>query len=449
MIHALKPMSIEKSYDYIIIGSGPGGATLAKELSRKTKSILIIEYGPKFTKTGAIRVAPIFFNKEKMYPKTDSGIWVGRARILGGSSYVAMGNAVTPPRKIFREWEIDLSEELESARRDLRVNPMPSHFMGEGTRRINEAAKSLGWEMKPTSKCVDFTKCKNCGQCMFGCPTGAKWTALEFIDEATSNGAELLLDTEVMEVLHEKGRVTGIRANNKGNTFQIDGKNIILSTGALETPRILQNSGIPEAGKGLAMDVYQPAYGYTEDVGMKNEIILGTYLEQLIEEKEFFAAPYMYTPLYLVKDIEGYAPEKLNLFNQMKIVFKSRKIKANRLIGMMTKIRDEMNGEVSNDGIIHKPLTKKDKEKLEEAYDINRRILIAAGANPERIYQGSYESGHPCCTASIGKVVNEHQETRIKGLFVSDASIFPSPLGMPTILTIVAFSKRLAKYLLS
>lgn len=449
MIHTLEQMSIEKNYDYIIVGSGPGGATLAKELSGKTRNILIIEYGPKFTKTGAVRVIPIFLNKEKVHPKTDGGIWVGRTRILGGSSYVAMGNAVTPPKRIFEEWGIDLSQELESARKDLRVNLMPAYFMGEGTKRINEAVKSLGWEMKQTPKCVDFTKCQNYGQCMFGCPTGAKWTALEFIGEATENGAELLLDTEVTEVLHENGRVTGISATRKGNTFQIYGKNIILSAGALETPRILQNSGILEAGKGLAMDVYQATYGYTEDVGMKNEIILGTYLEQLIKEKEFFAAPYMYIPLYLVKDIEGYAPEKLSLTNQIKIAFKSRRINANRLIGMMTKIRDEMNGEVSNDGTIRKKLTKKDKEKLEEAYEINRKILIAAGANPKRIHKSSYESGHPCCTASIGKIINEHQETRIKGLFVSDASIFPSPLGMPTILTIVAFSKRLAKYLLS
>ena len=52
-------------------------------------------------------------------------------------------------------------------------------------------------------------------------------------------------------------------------------------------------------------------------------------------------------------------------------------------------------------------------------------------------------------TAPIGKVVDENQETKITNLFVSDASVFPSPLGMPPILTIVALSKKLAKYLLA
>ena len=60
-----------------------------------------------------------------------------------------------------------------------------------------------------------------------------------------------------------------------------------------------------------------------------------------------------------------------------------------------------------------------------------------------------YYSGHPCCTAPIGKVVDENQETKITNLFVSDASVFPSPLGMPPILTIVALSKKLSKYLLA
>jgi choline dehydrogenase-like flavoprotein len=157
----------------------------------------------------------------------------------------------------------------------------------------------------------------------------------------------------------------------------------------------------------------------------------------------------MYIPLYLVRDIEGYAPVKISIANQIKIALRAKRINAKRLIGMMTKIRDEISGEVGNDGTIRKTLTKRDKEKLDEAHEINKKILIAAGANPKTILKGIYESGHPCCTAPIGKIIDENQETEIKGLFVSDASIFPSPLGMPPILTIVAFSKRLARYLLS
>jgi len=441
-------MFSKKVYDYIIVGTGPGGGTVAKELSDGKRSLLIVEFGPRLDKTGFMKVTrKAFMGKDKRPLRSDGDVWIGRARILGGSSYVNMGGAATPPEKIMDEWGIDLAEELESARIDLRVNPTPEEFMGQGTKRINDAAESLGWEMIPTPRSVDFTKCINCGLCMFGCPTGAKWTSLDFIDEAMANGAELLLETEVKWIDHKSGKVTGITAIQKGQEIEIEAEKVILSAGALGTPIILQNSGIIDAGKGLANDIFQTTYGYTEDVGMQGEIVMATYLEQMIEERELFPAPYMYIPFFIQRDIDGKYPEKLGKLQEAQMFLKSKTIDANHLIGMMTKIRDERTGEVLNDGIVSKGLTDKDQAKIDEAFEINSKILIAAGADPKTIFRGVYESGHPCCTAAIGEIVDVNQETEIEGVFVSDASVFPSPLGMPPTLTIVALSKRLAKHL--
>jgi choline dehydrogenase-like flavoprotein len=443
-------MNIEEEYDYIIVGTGPGGATVAKELAAANKRILMIEYGPRLTQTGYLKVSrKAFLGKDNRMLRSEEGIWIGRTRILGGSSYVAMGNAVTPPTDILDEWGIDLSRELESARKDLRVNPMPDEFIGQGTRSINRGAVSLGWEMKPTPKCVDFSKCKACGMCMFACPRGAKWTSLEFVDDAVKNGAHLLLDTEVARVTHKNGRASGVNAVRGKERIEITAPNIVLAAGGLATPVILQNSGINEAGKGLTLDVFQTTYGYTDADGMKNEIILATYLEQLIGEKEMFTAPYMYHPTLVAIYANDRKSTSANLFNQMKFSLEGMRYNTNKMIGLMTKIRDEPNGEVMNDGTVHKALTPGDKAKLDEAHEINKQILIAAGARPESIFRTSYESGHPACTAAIGKIIDFNQETGIKGLFVSDASAFPSPLGMPPILTIVALSKRLANFLTS
>lgn len=440
-------MGIDRRYDYIVVGTGPGGGTVARELASLKKKILIVEYGPKLTKSGFWNVAPkAFLEKTKKALRSDGDIWFGRARILGGSSYVAMGNAATPPQKILDEWDVELSEELDWAKNALKVTPMPEEFMGPGTRCLNRAAASLGWEMIPTPKCVDFEKCTRCSLCMFGCPKGAKWTSVEFIEDALSNGAKLLLETEVTQIIHNNGKVAGISAFHKGKKIEFVAENVILSAGALSTPIILQRSGIP-AGKGLAGDIFQTTYGSHPDVGMKGEIILASYLESVIEKKELFPAPYMYIPFIVQRDRDGGFPEKMGKPQQAKILMKSRKVDTSRLIGMMTKIRDARTGEVRQDGSIGKHLTSRDKAKLDEAHHINRQILIAAGAHPETIFTGVYESGHPCCTAAIGEVVDKNQETEISGLYVSDASVFPSPLGIPPILTIVAISKRLANYL--
>jgi choline dehydrogenase-like flavoprotein len=441
---------MDKEYDYIIVGTGPGGSTVAKELAATKNRVLMIEYGPRLTATGFMKIGrnKVFRDDNNNLLHSEEGIWIGRTRMLGGSSYVAMGNAVTPPNGILDEWGIDLSGELESARKDLRVNPIPESFIGPATQKINQGALSLGWEMKPTPKCVDFSKCKACGMCMFGCPYGAKWTSLEFVEDAVKNGADLLLDTEVIRVTHKNGKATGVNAIRGKEQLELQARNIVLSAGGIGTPVILQNSGISEAGRGLALDIFQTTYGYTDFVGMKNEIILSTYLEKHIEEKELFAAPYMYLPILIAMYAKDEKSTRMNLFDQMKLFLESTRVNTKHLSGMMTKIRDERTGRVMPDGRIYKTVTKRDKAKLDEAHEINKQILIAAGAKPETIFRTAYESGHPACTAAMGEVIDRNQESRIKGLFVSDASAFPTPLGMPPILTIVALSKRLARLLI-
>jgi choline dehydrogenase-like flavoprotein len=431
-------------YDCIVVGSGPGGATVARELAETIARVLIIESGPRLNKTGFFNIAPrAFLDRDRTATVSDGGVWFGNPRLLGGASYVAMGNAADPPPKILDEWNMDLSRELAWARKSLRVNPMPEELMGEGTRRINQGADSLGLKMTPTPKCVDFSKCIGCGLCMFGCPTGAKWTTLEFIDHAQKNGADVLTETHAVKVIHRDGRVGGVEAIRKGRLERFFAPLVILASGALSTPLILGNSGIP-AGTGLAGDVFQTTYGYHPETGMKGEIILGSYLESVIEDRELFPAPYMYIPFLVYKDKIGGFPAKISLAQQAKYLMLSKSIDTRHLLGMMTKIRDERTGKVNGDGSIEKKLTEKDMAKLREAHQLNREILIASGVEEPSVFTGVYESGHPCCTAAIGEVVDDNQETEISGLFVSDASVFPSPLGMPPILTLVALSKQLA-----
>ena len=54
-------MILKKRYDYIVVGTGPGGKMVARELASKKRSVLILEYGPRFNKTGFLKVAPRLF----------------------------------------------------------------------------------------------------------------------------------------------------------------------------------------------------------------------------------------------------------------------------------------------------------------------------------------------------------------------------------------------------
>ena len=113
----------------------------------------------------------------------------------------------------------------------------------------------------------------------------------------------------------------------------------------------------------------------------------------------------------------------------------------------MVKTADEAKGYIDDDGEVVKINTIQDIRFLAEGVATAGFILREAGVDPSTIGSTVYRGAHPGGTAAIGKVVDSNQETKIKGLFVSDASVLPISPGKPPILTILALSKRLADYL--
>lgn len=69
-------MTLEKRFDYIIVGSGPGGASLAKELSNLTPHarVLIVEYGPRLLKTGIRNTSSssILYDNARAYGRNEA-----------------------------------------------------------------------------------------------------------------------------------------------------------------------------------------------------------------------------------------------------------------------------------------------------------------------------------------------------------------------------------------
>ena len=413
---------------FLIIGSGAGGATLAKELATRGKNVAVVEKGG-FHKVGTERRALKFYTG-RLGPAevSDEGIELFRAIMVGGTTTVTLGNGVRALQEELEQRGVGLEKEFKEAEKELGVAPMPESLMGERARALRDASLELGYEVKPMPKFIDFKRCRSCGLCVTGCQYGAKWTALKPLAEARRAGARLLTNTAVEEVLHQGGEVKGVRARGPSGSRELLAEKVILSAGGLGTPVILQRSGL-EAGDGLFADLFVNTYGMIEERGMEDEQGMATVIDQFHDSDGFIISPILDT--------------RLHMFLSLPLLRKARALKRDRMLGLMTKIADDSFGKVDSDGKLHKPLTENDLKKLEKGVELCEKILSQAGADPNSFLTTRVRGAHPGGTAAVGRVTNREFETEVDGLFVCDASLLPKAPGNPPVLTIVALAKKL------
>ncbi|MGB9937715.1 MAG: GMC family oxidoreductase N-terminal domain-containing protein [Methanobacterium sp.] len=428
------------TFDVAVIGTGAGGATAARELSKMGFKVLILEKGKRH-KTGTsanhIKSIPIKMNMNLAEKDKDIDFLRAPGELMyieevGGTTPVALANAcyacstcyANSATTQFKIHDLDLFKELIDASKDLNVSPFPADLMGPATRKMVESGESLGFFMEPMPKFIDFSKCNGCGLCIQGCMEGAKWDSTHFINEAVSEGATLITDFEVTRIIHENRAVKGIEGIFGDKIKSYDAKRVIIASGALNTPQILNNSGITEnVGEGLFCDLFITVGGYLKDINYHKEIPMAV-------KSEF--GPYFLSP---------------HFSNQLVSLIENKGFKANPedVIGIMVKIADDANGVINEDKSIEKTLTERDRSLLKEGYEKSVKLLTEMGVNESSIVSTPIRGAHPGGTASIGKVVDNNLETEIKGLYIADASVIPQAPGRPPILTITALAKRLAK----
>lgn len=439
-------------YDVIVIGTGAGGSTAARELSSEGLNVLILEKGKSYKagtaanhiKTTSIDLKPdeldiqkisrnrkLNFNPDYDFFNFPSELL--HVEGIGGTTTVTLANACYSCSACYhnsaitqlKSHDLNLFEELIETSGDLNVSPLPREFMGPATIKIAKAAEELGYIVEPMPKFIDFDKCNNCGLCINGCPLGAKWDAGHFVEEATQNGATLIEDFKVNRVLHQNGRVTGVEGRTEDDKVKkFSAKKVVLSAGSLNTPHVLRNSGIKEGvGEGLFVDLFITIGGYLKDAGLNREIPMGI-------KSEF--GPYFMSP---------------HFSNQLVSFIQEKGFDAadEDILGIMVKIADDATGNVLEDGTIEKKLTTNDVELLKEGYHKSVEVLIEAGVDESSIVCTPIRGAHPGGTAAIGRVVDGSLETSIEGLFVADASVIERAPGRPPILTITAIGKNVAK----
>ena len=423
--------------DVVIAGSGPAGTTVARELSKIGKSVILIEKGVHRHKaTGHVA---LFRNMEKWgMTYTKEGVMYLQGTGVGGSSLLSAGTSVDPDAEEWKKYGVDISAEIQESREDCWVHQAPESYIGPATKRMMAAADEIGQKWERIDKFIDLQNCKRCYECLMGCDEGAKWSGVVFADEAVQNGATLLTEVKVRDVIIEDGTAGGFRARGKdGQEYEITGKITVCSAGALGSARILKRSGIEDAGNTFIGDPSIMAYGFLKDgIGSMEELVFAVgYHEK--ENGVFFG------------NISGPKWEwRIQVLKDQRLKGLGNVFRYGKAMGAWAKIADEPDGQVFlEEGKVSKRFTKRDLERAEYSRDILKKILTKSGCDSGNIYISPLFLPHPAGSAPVGKVVDTNLETSIKNLYCCDSSVFPEGFGEPPILAIVALAKRLSKRL--
>lgn len=396
----------------IIVGTGAGGAIIARELANDNIPVTIIEKGPYIHSKDALNYYDVYNDSVDLLTTT----------CVGGATIVSMSNMVRALDEELHEYGIDISEEYDYVEKLIDVHPLDDSHIGKGTQLFLDAGHKLGLETLKMPKGIREEDCIQCGSCAFGCPVDAKWSGKDFVDEAVESGATFISEAEVTEIIAEDSVVKGVKYIKDGAETELSADTVVLSAGAIGSALILRNSGI-DAGRDLFFDPFVSVGGYLKDINFNKEV----QMAGLVIGKNFVLSP------HFSSFIKGNIDDK--------------KVDDKDILSIMVKTADEAKGYIDDDGEIVKINTIQDIRYLAEGAATAGFILREAGVDPSTIGSTVYRGAHPGGTAPIGKVVDSNQETEISGLFVSDASVLPISPGKPPILTILALSKRLADYI--
>lgn len=424
----------KEHYDAIVIGSGPGGATIARDLSRQGKHVLVLERGHGDPIQGTIRQSigySLIPGKSLLF--TPQFLSLFRTITAGGSSINFYATAFEPPYEMFDSHGVDLRPFVKQVIDELPVAPLSDDLIGPAAKRISASALELGYPWQKLPKIVHQELCRpNCDKCTMGCPYGAKWTAREFLDEACTQGAVLLTRIQVLKLEVEKNRVKNVFARRNGQQIKISAPLVILSAGGIGTPLILRDSGIPNAGDRFFFDPLMVVNGVLDDLQDGREFPMVAGFQ---DKSEGFVLTDLVWPrwVYTIFTAEVLAMAHLN--------------KHSRTLPIMIKVKDDLGGHLTRRGGVHKRLSKTDRQRFGRGREIANDILTHAGAH--HIFSTWYTAVHPGGTAKIGETVDSNLKTELDNLFVCDCSVIPESWGLPPVTAILALGTRLGKHLQS
>jgi choline dehydrogenase-like flavoprotein len=483
--------------DAVVVGSGAGGAAVAAELAEGGLDVVVLEEGPllnteDYTSDTSGMITTMMRDAGTTVMFGRSPVQYVEGRCVGGTTVVNGGMCWRTPDAVLELWarEHGLVDHTPDKLRPLferveeRINAREQDPGSEGgnSEVFRRGCESLGWQVSVNRRAQ--VHCVGTSDCVTGCPTGAKQSTLQsYIPHMLRHGGRLYSDAKVERILSRGGRASGVSGrlvnpatNKPDRAFDVTASIVVLACGAVQTPLLLQKNRLCRRSRQVGRNfTIHPNVKVVALFDEPVDSLHGTH--QAFQCTEFqregiLLAPGAVNPPLMAMGMPGFGRDHMALMRQYRCVATG---------GIL--VDDHAAGSVRMTPfgvpLVRYDVTDQDQAKfvrgaalLAEAYfaagaravlpafhgvgalesmdDVRDRLL----ARPPRVEDTEYFTAHLMGTCRMDArpergVVGPTGETHeVPGLYITDASTLPTPIGVNPQETIMMMATRTAQHVL-
>lgn len=477
------PEGVERC-DVVIVGSGAGGAAAARSLAERGLSTIVVEEGgyqdaSTYSRDPFEAMPALYRDGGLTFCEGRPVIPLPIGRCVGGTTVVNSGTCFRAPDDVLIRWRdefgigwaTELEREFESLERDLRVTPVDAERAGRNAELCRAGAEAIGASNGPISRNAGDVVC--CGTCPTGCALDAKQaTHVSELPLAAAAGCLVRSGAKAREIVLESGKAAGVRCRTDGGAaYEVRSRAVMLAAGAVGTPELLLSQGIANSSGAVGGHLrIHPACWvgarFDEEVRGWDGVMQSWYVDEWNARGLFLEATF--TPFAFGGHwLPGAGPafkERLDHYGNIAVIGVHMSDRESRGRVRVTRGRARISYRLTDDdareiryGIARAADIHFAAGAVEAYPQVGGVTVLRPGEQEEVIERGRFrprdlrlEAFHPMGTARMGSdpaisVVSPTGESHdVPGLYVADASIFPTSLRVNPMITIMACARRIA-----